>query len=61
LKVDMRKTISLEAALRADCSGVIQTFAQYLINKSKLLFSPGPGLGAPLNSYLEVALYKYRR
>ena len=27
----------------------------------KLLFSPGPGLGVPLSSYLEVALYKYRR
>src|SRR6218665_2219923 len=27
----------------------------------KLLFSPGPGLGAPLSSYLEVALYKFHR
>src|SRR6218665_4016455 len=26
-----------------------------------LLFSPGPGLGAPLSSYLEVALYKFHR
>jgi len=24
----------------------------------KLLFSPGPGLGAPLSSYLEVVLYR---
>src|SRR6218665_2615964 len=27
----------------------------------KLLFSPGPGLGAPLSSYLEMALYKFHR
>src|SRR6218665_2699921 len=27
----------------------------------KLLFLPGPGLGAPLSSYLEVALYKFHR
>src|SRR6218665_55555 len=27
----------------------------------KLLFSSGPGLGAPLSSYLEVALYKFHR
>ena len=27
----------------------------------KLLFSPGPGLGAPLSSYLEGALYKFHR
>src|SRR6218665_2221599 len=27
----------------------------------KLLFSPGSGLGAPLSSYLEVALYKFHR
>src|SRR6218665_3225462 len=27
----------------------------------KLLFSPGPGLGASLSSYLEVALYKFHR
>src|SRR6218665_822740 len=27
----------------------------------KLLFSPGPGLGAPLSSYLEVVLYKFHR
>ena len=27
----------------------------------KLLFSPGPGLEAPLSSYLEVALYKFHR
>src|SRR6218665_2724927 len=27
----------------------------------KLLFSPRPGLGAPLSSYLEVALYKFHR
>src|SRR6218665_1755478 len=27
----------------------------------KLLFSPGPGLGEPLSSYIEVALYKYPR
>src|SRR6218665_93133 len=27
----------------------------------KLIFSPGPGLGAPLSSYLEVALYKFHR
>src|SRR6218665_3188175 len=27
----------------------------------KLLFSPSPGLGAPLSSYLEVALYKFHR
>ena len=26
-----------------------------------LLFSPWPGLGAPLSSYLEVALYKLHR
>ena len=25
----------------------------------KLLLSPGPGLGAPLSSYLEVVLYKF--
>jgi|SRR6218665_2524913 len=28
---------------------------------SKLLFSPGPGLGEPLSSYLEVVLYKFHR
>src|SRR6218665_2255629 len=27
----------------------------------KLLFSPGPWLGAPLSSYLEGALYKFHR
>src|SRR6218665_3686189 len=27
----------------------------------KLLFSPGPGLGVPLSSYLEVAIYKFHR
>src|SRR6218665_3041972 len=27
----------------------------------KPLFSPDPGLGAPLSSYLEVALYKFHR
>ena len=27
----------------------------------KLLFSPGPGLGASLSSYLEVTLYKFHR
>src|SRR6218665_4082166 len=27
----------------------------------KLLFSPGPGLGAPPSNYLEVALYKFHR
>jgi len=27
----------------------------------KLLFSPRPGLGAPLGSYLEVVLYKFHR
>src|SRR6218665_4197876 len=27
----------------------------------KLLFSPRPGLRAPLSSYLEVALYKFHR
>ena len=27
----------------------------------KLLSSPGPGLGTPLSSYLEVALYKFHR
>src|SRR6218665_3073760 len=26
-----------------------------------LLFSPGSGLGAPLSSYLEVAIYKFHR
>ena len=31
------------------------------IHTLKLLFSPGPGLGAPLSSYLEVALYKFHR
>src|SRR6218665_266092 len=30
-------------------------------SSSKLLFSPRPGLGAPLSSYLEVALYKFHR
>jgi len=34
----------------------------YLFTSSlKLLFSPGPGLGAPLSSYLEMALYKCHR
>jgi len=27
----------------------------------QLLFSPGPGLGAPLGSYVEMALYKFNR
>ena len=27
----------------------------------KPLFSPGPGLGVPLSSYLEVVLYKFQR
>src|SRR6218665_2506657 len=31
------------------------------ISSLKLLFSPGPGMGAPLSSYLEVALYKFHR
>jgi len=30
-------------------------------SSSKLLFSPRPGLGAPLSSYLEVALHKSQR
>ena len=31
------------------------------ISSLKLLFSPGPGLGVPLSSYLEVVLYKFHR
>src|SRR6218665_362719 len=33
----------------------------HITNSFKLLFSPGPWLGAPLSSYLEVALYKFHR
>src|SRR6218665_1657561 len=32
-----------------------------LVSQPTLLFLPGPGLGAPLSSYLEVALYKFHR
>src|SRR6218665_3236216 len=40
----------------ASCSVSESRFVQL-----RFYFSPGPGLGAPLSSYLEVMLYKFHR
>ena len=48
-------------SLPSEIHSLPRDLSSYLTSSLKLLFSPGPELGAPLSSYLEVALYKFHR